>query len=147
MNIDTINVMELYYRSKMNRNIVQSQQALANYNNLYKNSVKNKNNFKNKIKKETSEDRASLYDEQLAYLLKQSLYKQRFGNNVDNLNKMLNNRKIFNSNNPEQNNNEEMKSEKNKDFILKQYNYPFLLSISHNFGTTGEFGVIADGIS
>ena len=32
MNIDTINVMELYYRSRLNRNIVQSQVALANYN-------------------------------------------------------------------------------------------------------------------
>ena len=163
MNIDTINVMELYYRSKMNRNIVQSQQAIANYNNSYRNSIQNKNKFRKKLEKEngsntnkeTLENRASLYDEQLTNLLKQSLYKQRFGSNLDNLNKILNNKNIFNSNNTEpllnnneQNNDEELKSEgiieKNKDYILKQYKYPFLLNISHNIGTTGDLGILTD---
>jgi hypothetical protein len=168
MNIDTINVMELYYRSKMNRNIVQSQQALAAYNNTFRKSLQNKKSLKNRIEKKEIlnrlspntnliNNRSSIYDEQLTNLLKQSLYKQRFGNNLDYLNKILNNNYLFNSNNKEtilnknQNRNEqkseeELKSEeiidKNKDYILNQYKYPFLLNISHNITTTGDLGVI-----
>ena len=168
MNIDTINVMELYYRSKMNRNIVQSQQALAAYNNTFRKSLQNKKALKNKIEKKEIlnrlspntnliNNRSSIYDEQLTNLLKQSLYKQRFGNNLDYLNKILNNNYLFNSNNKEtilnkiqnrneQKNEDELKSEeiidKNKDYILNQYKYPFLLNISHNITTTGDLGVI-----
>ena len=39
MNIDIINVMELYYRSKVNLNIVQSQQASVKYNNSWRKSL------------------------------------------------------------------------------------------------------------
>ena len=102
---------------------------------------------------------SSIYDEQLTNLLKQSLYKQRFGNNLDYLNKILNNKYLFNSSNTEnllnknqnkneQKNDEEIKSEeiieKNKDYILNQYKYPFLLNISHNITTTGDLGYIND---
>ena len=160
MNIDTINVMELYYRSRLNRNIVQSQIALANYNNS---SIrKSINRYKKRkkgngaesldldIKKKLGD--SALYDEQLTNLLKQSIYRQKFGNNLDDLNKILSNKKIFNSNNAEidleknsNKSNEDIKNEsdineKNKDYILKQYNNPFLLSISHNI-TNGDLRV------
>ena len=161
MNIDNINVMELYYRSKMNRNIVQSQVALANINNSYKNSLQNKKSIKNKKQLSNAYSMlnrsSTIYDEQLTNLLKQSIYKQRFGNNLDELNKILNNKNIFNGNNTEiisnnnsnksdENKDDELKSEgvieKNKDFILNQYKFPFLLNISHNMGNAGDLGII-----
>ena len=89
--------------------------------------------------------------------MKQSIYKQRFGNNLDELNKILNNKNIFNDNNTEiisnnnsnksdENKDDELKSEgvieKNKDFILNQYKFPFLLNISHNMGNAGDLGII-----
>ena len=160
MNIDTINVMELYYRSRLNRNIVQSQIALANYNNssirksINRHKKRKKGNgagsLDSDIKKKLGD--SALYDEQLTNLLKQSIYRQKFGNNLDDLNKILSNKKIFNSNNAEidleknsNKSNEDIKNEsdineKNKDYILKQYNNPFLLSISHNI-TNGDLRV------
>ena len=157
MNIDTINVMELYYRSKMNRNIVQSQQALAN-----KSSIKNKKIKSHSINGSSTKDKkailsgSSIFDEQLTNLLKQSIYYQRFGSNLDDLNKILNNKDIFNSNNTEllldknkKNSEEESKSEqsetieKNKDYILRQYNYPLLLNISNNIGM-GDLGILSE---
>ena len=164
MNIDTINVMELYYRSKKNRNIFQTQQALANYNNAYRNSLQNKNRLSTKNprqKRESNKNKeniiisSSVYDEQLTNLLKQSIYKQRFGSNLDDLNRILKNKNLFISNNTEnslnkneQNCNEELESEgiieKNKDYILKQYKYPFLLNISLNMGGAGDLGVLSD---
>ena len=157
MNIDTINVMELYYRSKMNRNIVQSQQALAN-----RSTIKNKKMKPDVITGSTNKDKkgilsgSSIYDEQLTNLLKQSIYHQRFGSNLDDLNKILNNKDIFNSNNTELlldknkiNSEEESKSErsdtieKNKDYILRQYNYPLLLNISNNIGI-GDLGILSE---
>ena len=168
MNIDSINVMELYYRSKMNRSIVQSQQALAYFNNSYRNSLhiqnKNKNQKSHKTSNITKEGlrNSSIYDEQLSNLLRQSIYKQKFGNNLDELNKMLNNKKIFisnnselssdkygqnnNKNNNDNDNNEDLQSEgiveKNKDYILKQYKYPFLFNISHNIGAMGDLAIL-----
>ena len=157
MNIDTINVMELYYRSKMNRNIVQSQQALAN-----RSTIKNKKIKPQIINGSTAKDKniilsgSSIYDEQLTNLLKQSIYNQRFGSNLDELNKILNNKEIFNSNNTDllsdkskKNSEEESKSdrsetiEKNKDYILRQYNYPLLLNISNNIGM-GDLGILSE---
>ena len=158
MNIDNINVMELYYRSRKNRNIVQSQVALANINNSYKDSLQPKKSLKNKISNSKVQLKrcSTLYDEQLTNLLKQSIYKQRFGNNLDELNKILNNDIIFKSNNEEllsnksiksdENKEEDLKSEeiieKNKEFILNQYKFPFLLNISHNMGSTGDLGLV-----
>ena len=166
MNIDTINVMELYYRSRLNRNIVQSQVALANYNNsFYRNSIKlNKKRKKLKGSNNTNKDRdtiirknkdilgSAIYDEQLVNLLKQSIYRQKFGSNLDNLNQILSNKNIYRSSNSNiqieldkesgsgsasKSKEDEIKSEstmneKNKNYILKQYENPFLLSISHN---------------
>ena len=161
MNIDTINVMELYYRSRLDRNIVRSQVALANYNSdsirnsLTRNKKRKSNAFLGKEKKDILG--SAIYDEQLTNLLRQSIYKQKFGNKLDDLNKILSNKNIYRSNianveadmdkesgsntgssNNSSNNKEDEKksendlSEKNKEYILKQYNNPFLLSISHN---------------
>ena len=157
MNIDTINVMELYYRSKMNRNIVQSQQALANRSTIKNKKIKPKAiNGSGTKDKSTVLNSSSIYDEQLTNLLKQSIYKQRFGSNLDYLNKILSNKDIFNSNNTEllldknkKSREEESKSEKsetiekNKDFILRQYNYPLLLNLSNNIGI-GDFGILSE---
>ena len=161
MNIDTINVMELYYRSRLNRNIVKSQAALANYNNsTYRNSIKrnqkrkklldSKNDlFKSKNKEILG---SGIYDEQLTNLLKQSIYRQRFGSNLDNLNKILSNKNLLSSSNDieididkesgskEDEINSEKMSEKNKEYILKQYDNPFLLSIGHNI-TSGDLSM------
>jgi hypothetical protein len=141
----------------MNRNIVQSQQALAN-----RSTIKNKKIKPQVINGSTIKDKkpilsgSSIYDEQLTNLLKQSIYNQRFGSNLDDLNKILNNKDIFNSNNTEllldknkKNSEEESKSErsetieKNKDYILRQYNYPFLLNISNNIGI-GDLGILSE---
>ena len=157
MNIDTINVMELYYRSKLNRNIVQSQIALANYNsNSYRDSLRK--SMKRKTIGIDKEKKAilgsAIYDEQLTNLLKKSIYKQKFGNKLDDLNKILANKKIFSSSNnnmeidlekessnkEDENKSESTLNEKNKDYILKQYDNPFLLSISHNI-TNGDLSM------
>jgi hypothetical protein len=141
----------------MNRNIVQSQQALAN-----RSTIKNKKIKPQVINGSTIKDKkpilsgSSIYDEQLTNLLKQSIYNQRFGSNLDDLNKILNNKDIFNSNNTEllldkskKNSEEESKSErsetieKNKDYILRQYNYPLLLNISNNIGM-GDLGILSE---
>ena len=160
MNIDTINVMELYYKSRLNRNIVQSQIALSNYNNSsFRNSLRR--TMKRKTIGSKKEKKAilgsAIYDEQLTHLLRQSIYQQKFGNKLDDLNKILSNKKIFTSSNnnmdmgmdKESGSNSkesEMKSEstlneKNKDYILNQYNNPFLLSISHNINN-GDLSMI-----
>ena len=161
-NIDTINVMELYYRSRLNRNIVQSQLALSNFNNSsFRNSIRaNKNKLSKSIfpndKKEILG--SAVYDEQLTNLLKQTIYKQKFGNKLDDLNKILSKKSIYRSSNPQMEidldkesgsgsnkTEDEMRSEntlseRNKDYILKQYNNPFLLSISHNI-TNGDLSM------
>ena len=164
MNIDTINVMELYYRSRLNRNIVKSQIALANYNSsIYRDSIK-LNNKRKKLKESNNENKerdtiirknkdilgSAIYDEQLVNLLRQSIYKQKFGSNLDNLNQILNNKNIFRSSNSnmrsdmdkesgsgsnkkeDEINSESTMNEKNRNYILKQYENPFLLSINHN---------------
>ena len=157
MNIDTINVMELYYRSRLNRNIVQSQLALSNYNSVsFRKSLRQSKKRKSMINEEKDLFGSAAYDEQLINLLRQSIYKQKFGNKLDDLNKILSNKSIYRSSNvnmeidiekeKESNKNEdEMKSEntlneKNRDYILKQYNNPFLLSISHNI-TNGDLSM------
>ena len=77
------------------------------------------------------------------------------GNNLDNLNKILSNKNIFTSSNTnidiEQENSsnkkeDEIKSdstmnEKNREYILKQYENPFLLSINHNI-TIGDLNIV-----
>ena len=94
----------------MNRNIVQSQNFLSKYNNVYRKSLQNEKTLINDgqkkeilnglpSNKDIINNRSSIYDEQLTNLLKQSLYKQRFGNNLDSLNKMLNNKYLFDNNN------------------------------------------------
>ena len=160
MNIDNINVMELYYKSKLNQNIVKSQVALANYNNsTYRNSIK-PNKKRKKINDSFINNKkeilgSGIYDEQLTNLLRKSIYKQKFGNNLDNLNKILSNKNIFTSSNTnidiEQENSsnkkeDEIKSdstmnEKNREYILKQYENPFLLSINHNI-TIGDLNIV-----
>ena len=103
MNIDTINVMELYYRSRIDRNIVRSQLALANYNSdsirnsLTRNKQRKSGLFLNKENKNILG--SAIYDEQLTNLLRQSIYKQKFGNKLDDLNKILSNKNIFRSSN------------------------------------------------
>ena len=160
MNIDNINVMELYYKSRLNQNIVKSQVALANYNNsTYRNSIK-PNKKRKKINDSFINNKkeilgSGIYDEQLTNLLRKSIYKQKFGNNLDNLNKILSNKNIFTSSNTnidiEQENSsnkkeDEIKSdstmnEKNREYILKQYENPFLLSINHNI-TIGDLNIV-----
>ena len=155
MNIDTINVMELYYRSRLNRNIVQSQVALANYNSSsFRKSLRQSKKRKSLRNEKKDLLGSAAYDEQLTNLLRQSIYKQKFGNKLDDLNKILSNKNIYRSSNANMEidkesgsnkNEDEMKSEntlneKNRDYILKQYNNPFLLSISHNI-TNGDLSM------
>ena len=157
MNIDTINVMELYYRSRLNRNIVQSQVALANYNSSsFRKSLRQSKKRKSLHNEKKDLLGSAAYDEQLINLLRQSIYKQKFGNKLDDLNKILSNKNIYRSSNTNMEididkesggtkNEDEMKSEntlneKNRDYILKQYNNPFLLSISHNI-TNGDLSM------
>ena len=90
--------------------------------------------------------------------MNQYIYKQKIGNKFDDLNKILSNKNIFrssntnievdmdsntgsgnnksntnsNSNKEEEKKSENDLSERNREYILKQYNNPFLLSISHN---------------
>ena len=158
MNIDNINIMELYYRSEMNRNIEQSKQALTNYKKSYTyNQDKNMQRLEIKEGKlnssfEKSKRRlsngSSVYDEQLKNLLRQSIYEQKFESNLDDSNKNTNFKNKYNSNDSKKikilpnkkrkNNKEELKNEilieNNKDYILRQYNHPFLLNISQDFG-------------
>ena len=157
MNIDTINVMELYYHSRLNRNIVQSQVALANYNSSsFRKSLRQSKKRKSLRNEKKDLLGSAAYDEQLTNLLRQSIYKQKFGNKLDDLNKILSNKNIYRSSNTNMEididkesggtkNEDEMKSEntlneKNRDYILKQYNNPFLLSISHNI-TNGDLSM------
>ena len=42
---------------------------------------------------------SAIYDEQLVNLLKQSIYRQKFGSNLDNLNQILSNKNIYRSSN------------------------------------------------
>ena len=167
MNIDTINVMELYYRSELNRNIVQSQIALANYkNNTYRNSIRLNKKKRKKLKGSNNSNQdnysiinknkeilgSAIYDEQLVNLLKQSIYRQKFGSNLDNLNQILSNKNLYrssisnmqidnknkesesgsNTNKEDEIKSESTMNEKNRNYILRQYENPFLLSISHN---------------
>jgi hypothetical protein len=147
--------MELYYRSRINRNIVQSQVALANYNSSsFRKSLRQSKKRKSLHNEKKDLLGSAAYDEQLTNLLRQSIYKQKFGNKLDDLNKILSNKNIYRSSNANMEidkesgsnkNEDEMKSEntlneKNRDYILKQYNNPFLLSISHNI-TNGDLSM------
>ena len=123
MNIHNINVMELYYRSKKNFNIVKSQVALAN--NINNNSGRiSLRKSSNKFHKQISS--SSIYDEQLTNLLRESIYiNNNKCNNIENLK----------DDNPIIELNEENNSENEKGIILSHYNDPLLLSINHNIGS------------
>ena len=159
INIDKINVMELYYHSKKNRNIIQTQKSIANFNNYFRKASFNESlshmNYNNrKISNCSINNETNMKDEQLMSLIRNSIFGLNTGN-FDEINKKLNYINIRNSNNKEdlsisnsEEKDEEIKdkniNEKNKDIILNQYKYPFLLNINQALGSSINLNVFME---
>ena len=159
MNIDDINVMELYYHSKRTRNILQTQKSIATYNNFgRKNNIAFSTSFNkrmsngSKIKEKMPNESLFKNDEQLMSLLKNSIYRLNTGN-FEELSNKLNSKKVVNRYDREillKSNVEETFEElsdkeikkKNKKLILNQYKYPVLLNINQTLGNSGDLNLI-----
>ena len=149
MNIDTINVMELYYHSKKNRNLFQIQKKLGMHNNYLKNlsndslninNSKISNNFK--FNKPKNNFISSKHEEQLMSVIKNSICRHYSGN-LEEINKRINFVNVNKSkikeqisNNTTENKNEDLENNELNDSIAYQYNNPFILNLSQSLGNS-----------